>query len=232
MMSIKRSNLGSKYFISAFLVSMLVLTSLTLLGTPVEAKGGFDKWGYNRQANMFNGLYCNWALQKFLSVNHDTDESNDVGPASSAEEAQQMLDDALAAGTISSGEYGTASYYNGVDYGWGNTNLIMKWNDAWTAGNSGEPWIGSGAWITNHMRDSYVNEDGKKCQWIYFTKIVAAPEGAYKTGGFWYTADGAEIGPVIWTNFATILDVYNDQCAGSHGAEYVSPASPGFGYYK
>jgi hypothetical protein len=109
----------------------------------------------------------------------------------------------------------------------------MKWNDAWTAALNGEiDWIGSGAWITNHMRDSYMNEDGKKCQWTSFTKIVAAPEGAYKSGGIWYTADGTEIGPEIWSSFATILDVYNDQCAGYHGAGYVSPASPGFGYYK
>jgi hypothetical protein len=66
-------------------------------------------------------------------------------------------------------------------------------------------------------------------KWTYFTKIVAAPEDAYVDAGKWYTADGVEIGPVIWGAFATVQEVYNDPSAGAHGILYKSPAGPGLG---
>ena len=115
----------------------------------------------------------------------------------------------------------------------------MKWNDAWISNTScdsdalldrhfGFPaYQGSGAWLTNHQ--SGVNDDGTK--WNYFVKIVAAPADANKIGGFWYTADGTEIGPVIWGEFAIILQVENDPSLGSHGVQYVSPNNAGFGSY-
>ena len=60
-------------------------------------------------------------------------------------------------------------------------------------------------------------------------EIVAVPDDATKVAGIWYTADGTEIGPDIWGQFATIMEVENDPCAGIHGAQYISPAGPGFG---
>ena len=63
----------------------------------------------------------------------------------------------------------------------------------------------------------------------YFTKIIAAPDDAYKQDGYWYAADGTEIGPVIWGSFATIQTVENDPCAGIEGVQYISPDHPGFG---
>lgn len=121
--------------------------------------------------------------------------------------------------------------------------LIMKWNDAWLANTDADgdglldrhfgfpSYIGSGAWTTNHQSGEY-EMDGKVCQWTYFTKIVAAPADATSSGGFWYAADGTEIGPVIWGEFATIQSVYNDPCSGDHGIEYLSPYSAGFGAYS
>ena len=50
-------------------------------------------------------------------------------------------------------------------------------------------------------------------------------------GGSLGTADGGEIGPDIWGEFATIQDVYNDQGTGDHGVLYHSPVGPGFGKY-
>jgi hypothetical protein len=214
--------------ITIILLSMMTMPVYADKPTEFDNKGnvqavsddkGFDKWGYNIAANMFSGLYGNWALQKFLSINHDGDEANDVGPAGSAAEAQNLLDAALAAGDITPGEYNTASYYNQ----WGDTYLIMKWNDAWSTEE--------GAWITNHMRTKYLETDGKEHQEVYFTKIVKAPADAYKSGGVWYTADGVEIGHEIWGSYATILSVYNYPYYDYHGAEYVSPAAAGFGYY-
>lgn len=155
---------------------------------------GYDQWGYNYQAHMFNGGYC--------------DAYRDVAWC------QPYAD----------------------------VNLIMKWNDAWLANTdcTGDglldryygytSYIGSGAWLTNHQSGTY-ELDGKTCNWNYFVKIVAAPADATLSGGFWYAADGTEIGPAIWGAFAIIQQVENDPCAGLNGLSYNAPAPTGFGYY-
>jgi len=129
--------------------------------------------------------------------------------------------------------------------------LMMKWNDAWLSYKDCdgdevldryygyESYIGSGAWLTNHQSGTYVNDDGKTCNWNYFVKIVAAPAAdAYVDApydeeghGTWYTADGTVIGYEIWGAFAVIEEVENDPCAGVHGIQY-KPASPGLGCYQ
>jgi len=160
-------------------------------GTPIVL--GYDEWGYNYQAHMFNGGYCD--------------------AYRNAAWCQPYKDD----------------------------NLIMKWNDAWLSNKDcdrdglldrhyGYPsYIGSGAWLTNHQSGTYEGENGETCKWEYFVKIVAAPQDAYTEGGIWYTANRVEIVSVIWGEFATIQEVYNDSCAGYHGIQYLSPAGPGFG---
>lgn len=153
---------------------------------------GYDGWGYNYQAHMFNGGYC--------------DAYRDAA---------------------------WCQAYADVD-------VVMKWNDAWLSNNDcdgdglldrhfGYPsYIGSGAWETNHQSGTY-ELDGKVCHWEYFTKIVAAPADATLGSGVWYAADGTEIGPAIWGEFATIMEVYNDPCGGFHGVSYRSPDHAGFG---
>lgn len=186
-----------------------------LEGEPIPT--GFDEYGYNYQGHMFSGSYFNSYAggAGFPPYEGDDDAYLDENPSAASHWAWPYRD----------------------------IELIMKWNDAWISNKDcdddgaldryfGFPsYVGSGAWLTNHMRGSY-EQDGKKCTWTYFTKIVAAPDDAYVDEGYWYTVDGTEIGPVIWGSFATIQEVENDQCAGIHGAQYVSPASPGFGNYK
>lgn len=160
-------------------------------GVPIET--GYDDWGYNYQAQMFNGLYC------------DADR-NDNNPCD----------------------------YEGA-------TLIMKWNDAWLSNKDCDgdnlldrhygfdSYIGSGAWLTNHYWQTYEGENGETCEYDEFIKIVAAPTDAYIDNGFWYAADGTEIGEVIWGQFAIIQYVVNDPCAGIEGAQYVSPDHAGLG---
>ncbi len=158
-------------------------TLVDIAGNPISP--GYDKWGYNYQAHMFNGLYGNVSRPNPPVAEDDT-------------------------------------------------NLQMKWNDAWLSNMScdgdnkldrhnGFPaYIGSGAWLTNHM------SGGKgKDHWTYFVKIVAAPADATVEDGIWYAADGTEIGAEIWIAFAIIQEVESGA-----GATYVSPAGPGFGKYK
>jgi len=165
-------------------------------GTLVDSYGeplvlGYDQYGYNYQAHMFNGRYCDY---------------------------DRVI---------------------GGDYC--DVNLVMKWNDAWLSNKSCgddllldrhygyDSYIGSGAWCTNHQSGSYLGDDSKMHKWIWFVKIVAVPEDAEKDGEFWYTADGTQIGTVIWGSFAEIQSVYNDPYGGFHGIEYLSPAGPGLG---
>ena len=169
-------------------------------GTLVRSDGevietGYDEWGYNYQARLFNGGYCD--------------------------------------------SYRDAAWcqpYKDVE-------LLMKWNDAWLSNKDCDEdglldrhygfdsYIGSGAWLTNHQSGE-VEVDGKMRKWSYFVKIVAAPADAYTVGGYWIAADGSEIGPVIWGDFAIIQQVSNDPSAGEHGVLYKSPVGPGLGKYK
>jgi hypothetical protein len=153
---------------------------------------GYDEWGYNYQARLFNGFYCD--------------------------------------------AYRDAAWCQPYK----NDQLMMKWNDAWLSNKDcdgdgkldrhyGLPsYKGSGAWLTNHMWGEY--PDGTK--WNYFVKIVAAPADATSVDGFWYTANGVKIGPVIWGEFAIIQEVSNDPYLGDHGLLSKSEAPLGFGFYK
>jgi len=159
----------------------------------VTIETGYDDWGYNYQAHIFNGTYCD--------------------------------------------AYQDASWCQ--DYA--EDELLMKWNDAWLSNKDCDgdglldrhhgygSYIGSGAWLTNHMSGTYIDGDGNTCNWNYFVKIVAAPDDAYTDAGIWYNADGVEIGPVIWDSFAIIQEVSNDPCTGDHGSQYNSPDHNGLG---
>jgi len=170
-------------------------------GTLVASDGslietGFDQWGYNYQAHMFNGKYCD--------------------------------------------AYRDAAWCQE----WKDVELIMKWNDAWlsNADCDGDllldrhfgfaSYIGSGAWLTNHQKGSYVDDSGKKQRWEYFVKIVAAPANAVLIGGVWRTPDGTEIGPAIWGEFAIVQEVNNDTGTKEHGVAYLSPYTAGFGKFS
>lgn len=183
--------------------------SATLEDTPVLAKGNgaVDEYGYNYNAHMFNGSYFNsYARSAGL-------------PAWDGDDEMYLAENPSA--------------INHWAWEYREINLLMKWNEAWMSNKDRDDdgkldrhygydsFIGSGAWLTNHQ------SGGKgKDHWTYFTKIVAAPTDAVKDGGIWYTADGIEIGPVIWGEFATIQEVES----GS-GAYYVSPYGPGFGKF-
>ena len=184
-----------------------------LAGKPLML--GFDPYGYNYQAHMFRGYYANVYL------------GGDGFPPYEGDGEAYLAENPDA---------GSKWYWLYRDI-----HLIMQWNDAWLSNKDCDgdglldrhygydSYIGSGAWLTNHMRGDYDNENSESCKWQYFVKIVAAPADAVLDEGIWYTADGTEIGPEIWGQFATIQSVYNDPCGGYHGVEYLSPAGPGLG---
>jgi len=154
---------------------------------------GYDQWGYNYQAQMFNGYYCD--------------------------------------------SYRDAAWCQP----YADVELSMKWNDGWMSNqdcdgdgkldrHNGFPtYRGSGAWLTNHQKGTYLDGEGNMCEWDYFVKIVAAPVDATVVEGNWVNADGTVIGPVTWGQFATIQVVENDPCAGIEGLQFQSPDHSGLG---
>ena len=186
-----------------------------LEGEPLRT--GYDDYGYNYQAHLFKGYYANVYLGGDGYPPYEGDDDAYLAVNPNAE----------------------STWY----WPYRTVKLTMKWNDAWLSNKDCDgdgsldrhygfdSYIGSGAWETNHQWDSY-ELDGKECKWVYFTKIVAVPDDAILEDGIWHAADGTEIGPVIWGEFATIQSIYNDPCGGYHGVEYLSPAGPGFGKYK
>lgn len=162
-------------------------TSMDENGNSIEFKDtGFDLWGYNYNAHLFSGGYCD--------------------------------------------SYKNAAWCQAYkdDY------LIMKWNEAWLSNVDSDGdgaldrhlgfsnYIGSGAWLTNHMKGSYIGEDGKVYTWTDFVKIVAKPTADYNC-----TVNG---GYEIWNEFCVIEEVYNDTGTGDHGILILAPPA-GFGAY-
>lgn len=163
---------------------------------------GYSEWGYNYQAHMFNGMYCDYhpmyrpggAYYEWCQEHYGDDRLmmkwNDPWLAKKDCDSDDLLDR----------HYGYDSY------------------------------IGSGAWLTNHTSGLY-QEGEQSCSWNYFVKILAVPSDAEKIDNVWYLADGTELGEVIWGSFAIVESIYNDTCTGEHGVEYLSPAGPGFGKF-
>jgi len=185
-----------------------------LAGQPIATV--YDPYGYNYQAHMFSGSYFNAYAggAGFPPYAGDDDAYLAANPAVASHWAWPYRKD----------------------------DVMMKWNDAWLGNmdcdgdgkldrHYGFPsYIGSGAWLTNHQSGTYA-EGGNEYLWNDFVKIVAVPANAYLAGGIWYAADGTEIGPYIWNEFATIQEVYNDTGTGDHGILYRSPAGPGLGKF-
>lgn len=174
---------------------------------------GFDPFGYNYNARVFEGYYAN----AFLG-----DEG--LPPYNGDAEAYLAANPSAA----------SKPYWADRDI-----RLLMTWNEAWLSNSDadgdgildrhfGTPgYKGSGAWLTNHLMGQ--NPDGTK--WKNFAKIVAVPLTAFKVSGVWYDASGKEIGPEIWDNFAIVLEIINNPLTGQHGKNYVSPSGPGLGKF-
>lgn len=191
--------------------TILYSTTHDKAGEPIPV--GYDEYGYNYQAHMFKGSYANVYLGGAGYPPYQGDDAGYIAehPAAASHWAWPYRD----------------------------VELIMQWNDAWISnkdcGVDGDAnsspdgkldrhygynsYVGSGAWETNHMSGE---ENGEK--WTYFAKIVAVPDDAVLTGGYWQAINGKEIGPEIWGQFATIQEVESGL-----GTTYLSPAGPGFG---
>ena len=168
---------------------------------------GVDAYGYNYQAMKFDGSYANAYLGRdnLPPYEGDDDAYPDDNPGAESK------------------------WY----WPYRETELSMKWDENWLSNKDcnkdgfldrhygQDQYVGSSAWLTNHMRG---NENGEN--WTYFVKIVAAPESAEWVDGVFYNENGIEIGPEIWAEFIVIEEI-----SSATGPAYLSPLGPGFGKY-
>ena len=259
---------------------------------------GYDQWGYNYQAHMFNGWYDNYSRPDTPVTSGDTYlkmKWSDLWLSNKDCDRNDVLDRGGPGGTSSAVPGAWLTNHQWGSYLW-NWDITGDWilefdyqkilyihdmvvvdntftgtggypsgNDpydiTWTVegtidgdaiemrieydgssyyvdavGTIAQDGTMSGTWgnasQSGVWRSTSGMAVGEICEWNYFVKIVAVPDDAYVDGGYWYTADDVEIGPVIWGSFAIIQQVSNDEGLGEHGILYKSPASPGFGFYK
>ena len=145
-----------------FVLVLAILMFITAAGAsakPPEGTG-FDVWGYNYQAHIFNGMFCDAYFN--------------------APECQPFRD----------------------------VHLLLKWNDAYLSNQDrdgdgqldihwGYPsYIGSGAWVSNLQRGTYLGADGTEQRWEYFVRVVAKQ-----------TAD--TVCDEVWDDFCIVQEVSN-----------------------
>lgn len=198
-----------KILITLMVISVLLVSAGFVVARPSGNGNQVDEWGYNYQANMFNGWY--WNNQRpDPAYTKDT-----IGEAPSETQLIMKWSDEWMTTKCGLTDEGKAK--RGCD------------KDCVCTGSSGVV----GAWLTNHQWGSY-EQDEKTCKWQYFVKIAHPGDDAYKDSGMWYTDDTkeTEIGTVLWGAYARILQISNDKCADEHGVLNNWEAPTGFGFYN
>ncbi len=171
---------------------------------------GYDIFGYNYQAHMFNGYYCNAYLGRVGFPPYEGDA------------------EAYLAANPTAASHWTWPYRD--------VQLMMKWSDTWLSnkdcnddgkldrGYACDPDNANssaceGAWLTNHQRGT--DEDGN---WTYYVKIVCPPGGVVDED-----VDGIDDNtgaPTIWGGYIVLQRVDS----GEGATNYAQPV--GFGAYK
>lgn len=168
---------------------------------------GYDRWGYNYQAHIFNGWYWNSGRPPVPW----TKETLEAAGKSNTWLVMKWSDTWL-----SNRDRDTS---NKLDRGYPTLATGPLWNSS----------AAEGAWVTNHQRGSYIGEDEEEHKWTYFVKIVYPPGGAVGANG---DVDDKTGGIIIWGSYVRIQQVSNDPYADEHGLIFKAETPAGFGAYK
>lgn len=186
-------------------------------------KVGFDMFGYNYQAHKFQGYFANVYLggDGFPPYGGDT------------EEYYRAL---VMYGFFGSVEDADA-YFTQEWFWWlRDVHLRMIWNDAWLSNQDrgddnlgSEPdgnldrhygypsYFDSGAELVQYQVEPMQVERKGKIKTVnlyYYSKIVAVPGDAELIDGIWYAADGTELGPEVYGQFARVKTFLYDPLEG------------------
>lgn len=176
-------------------------------------KAGHDMYGYNYQAHKFIGYFAN----VYLGGDGLPPYGGDTGTYYKALVEYGYFETAEAA----------HDYLSSMSY-WPrrNVKLRMLWNDAWLSkqdradgSGGGEPdgnldrhygypnYFDSGAELVQYQTEPILVERKGKIKTVktyFYSKLVAVPSDAVLIDDIWYTADGAELGPVAFDYFARV----------------------------
>ena len=160
---------------------------------------GFDEWGYNYEAHIFNGGYCDayrnaaWC-QAYADVN-----------------LVMKWNDAWLSNK-------DCDFDGKLDRHFGYT--VYKGSGAWlTNHQSGKVAVNGKMRQWTYFSKIVAAEEGDVLQ--------TSPPGPTGEGFYW--RGGTILGQAIWGEFVVVEEVYNDPSAGAHGILYKSPVNPGLG---
>ena len=176
-------------------------------GTLINSAGevitpGYDDWGYNYQARIYNGFYC--------------DSYRDAAWCQAYKDIELMMkwNDAWISNKDCDGD-------SKLDRHFGDDSYIGS--GAWlTNHQSGKVEVnGKMRKWTYFVKIVAAPEDAFICD----------EDDDPENTDFW-CLDGIELGEKIWGEFAIVQQVSNDPSLGEHGILYKSPHGPGFGHIQ
>ena len=137
------------------LILVLAFTLLLITPTLVMAGGGFDEWGYNRQARIFDGTAWSWCMGKVGDTAWCTSYLG------------SFRDDKLVMKWNAEWDRGNAEHWSNPPYNaWENN----EWNGAFPGG-SGTVWHYKIVWVGNCVADPTLIPNGGYCIWDQFATI-------------------------------------------------------------
>ncbi|RKD91872.1 hypothetical protein [Mangrovibacterium diazotrophicum] len=178
---------------------------------------GFDDWGFNWNAQQFNGYLINmmlgdsyfegWPHYKQHVYNGEGSEFWNMLVANYDYWIYMMPPELL------------------------DTRLNAHWNSGLIRkdGVYPETWVNSNGWIVF----KYSGEvDGQ--YWSHMRKLVSSRSSDTLSGGIWYNSEGKEIGfeSMYWPELIVIQVVNEGEIPPFFYDEYNSPWGPGYGKYK
>ena len=147
--------------------AVLAVSSLFLVVGVALAAGGFDQFGYNRTARIFNGTGSSWCLQRGAPANC-------LGIYSPDKLVMKW----------------TAEWDRGNAEGWTDPNGYRAWEDnEWNGknGGSGAVWHYKIKWVGSCGADGTPLPDGGYCIWGQFEVLMdQGQDPAFGPGHLWF----------------------------------------------
>jgi hypothetical protein len=172
---------------------------------------GYDEWGYNYQAHMYNGYLDNYQRP---------DELVDEGPWLQMKWSDEWLSNK------------DCNHDGKLDRGYSCDSVNASSSGcpgAWLTNHERGTYMEGGKECEyNYFVKIVTPGEGavEKC------KAWEGIEGESDCVSWdWYTNEEEIIGESIWGAFAIVQEVYDDSCTGEHGLSYKSDVSPGLGFY-
>lgn len=149
------------------LLSLFVIFTLLVGVSTVSAAGGFDQYGYNNTARIFNGTGSSWCLDRGAT-------SNCLGVYSPDKLVMKW----------------NAEWDRGNAEGWLNPPYQAWENNEWNGavkGGSGAVWKYKIVWVGDYTTNPSLIPDGAYGIWGQFATIMdQGKDPSYGVGHFWF----------------------------------------------